>query len=434
MLSNAGIELCESVDIEFATDGDGEFKHFFGYYDKSPFDNTGDRILCHRYRGDDKSLVTSEHSCEVGFLSVTGGKFRSLGTTKAFNWQQGSMLQWLGPDFGSAVIYNDRVANRYVSRIIDIETNSVRTLERTIYSVSPDGRWAVSPNFERHEFCRPGYCYAGVADPHWKTPHDEADGIFCIDLESGSSTLIISVAQLRAIRPLSSMNTSEQYVEHMLVSPGGERFIFLHRWWLADGGIYTRMYSANRHGGELFLFPDSGNYSHQTWRNEHEVVVTGRSVSIASSLRYSTGLVRHLVRPLVKIARRCTSIIGYKATNRIIPYGYLHLMDCGNAFPMVDDGSLNDGGHPSFRPGDLDCMLSDTYPNNEGWQELYLFRVAAKKRILLGRFWSPPEYRAKGYRCDLHPRWDRSGKRVCIDSLASGSRQMYVLNVEKALG
>ena len=44
-----------------------------------------------------------------------------LGTTRAWNWQQGCMLQWL-PGSNSKVIWNDREGNRFVSRILDVHS------------------------------------------------------------------------------------------------------------------------------------------------------------------------------------------------------------------------------------------------------------------------------------------------------------------------
>ena len=34
-------------------------------------------------------------------------------------------------------------------------------------------------------------------------------------------------------------------------------------------------------------------------------------------------------------------------------------------------------------------------------------------------------------RCDLHPRWNRDGRQVCIDSIHEGNRHMYVLDVPR---
>jgi len=47
----------------------------------------------------------------------------------------------------------------------------------------------------------------------------------------------------------------------------------------------------------------------------------------------------------------------------------------------------------------------------------------------IGRFHgpTPPDVEI---RTDLHPRWSRDGREVCIDSIhEDGSRQMYVLDV-----
>ena len=34
-------------------------------------------------------------------------------------------------------------------------------------------------------------------------------------------------------------------------------------------------------------------------------------------------------------------------------------------------------------------------------------------------------------RCDLHPRWNRDGRQVCIDSVHEDQRQMYLLDVSQ---
>ena len=43
-------------------------------------------------------------------------------------------------------------------------------------------------------------------------------------------------------------------------------------------------------------------------------------------------------------------------------------------------------------------------------------------------FRSPPAYTGD-VRCDLHPRWSRDGRAVCVDSTDDGTRQVYVLDV-----
>jgi hypothetical protein len=72
--------------------------------------------------------------------------------------------------------------------------------------------------------------------------------------------------------------------------------------------------------------------------------------------------------------------------------------------------------------------LNDSYPDQARLQSLHLVRERDLRRIELGRFYAPPEATGQ-VRCDLHPRWNRDGTQVCIDSTHEGSRQMYVLDV-----
>ena len=52
------------------------------------------------------------------------------------------------------------------------------------------------------------------------------------------------------------------------------------------------------------------------------------------------------------------------------------------------------------------------------------------KRI--ARVFAPFHYDFDG-RCDLHPRWSRDGKRICIDSVHEGKRALYVIPLNDSL-
>jgi Tol biopolymer transport system component len=72
-------------------------------------------------------------------------------------------------------------------------------------------------------------------------------------------------------------------------------------------------------------------------------------------------------------------------------------------------------------------VLTDTYPDATQHRTLLLYRWNTGERIDIGRFHAPPmEWQI---RCDLHPRWSRDGRQVCIDSIHEGTRQMYVIDV-----
>ena len=50
------------------------------------------------------------------------------------------------------------------------------------------------------------------------------------------------------INRLSNMEGSTHYLEHLMISPGNEKFAFLHRWKTEDGGIYARLYTSDING------------------------------------------------------------------------------------------------------------------------------------------------------------------------------------------
>ena len=134
------------------------------------------------------------------------------------------------------------------------------------------------------------------------------------------------------------------------------------------------------------------NVSHYSWKSDDELLIT-------------------LIH--------CKNLASYR------------LYDCNkNIYTEIDEEILNKDGHPSYSPnGDL--LLTDTYPDKIGYQSLLLYS-AKSKLIELGRFRHPmlPVLRySEEVRCDLHPRWDRSGKRVCFDSTHEGSRAMYIYNL-----
>lgn len=86
-------------------------------------------------------------------------------------------------------------------------------------------------------------------------------------------------------------------------------------------------------------------------------------------------------------------------------------------------------GHMTFSPVSTRWMLSDTYPDDRTHERfLFLFDMQTGERRNLGSFYATPEL-SKENRCDLHPRWSRDGKQVCIDSVHESQRQMYVLDV-----
>ena len=114
----------------------------------------------------------------------------------------------------------------------------------------------------------------------------------------------------------------------------------------------------------------------------------------------------------------------------------------GGYFLFTDDGtgearellwSSKFDGHDSFLPGPgSDWIISDTYVI-AGYQYLFLFHRPTKLFVPLAKLKSTAEDVANftgEYRVDLHPRFSRDGRTVCIDATHEGlGRQMYVIDI-----
>ena len=209
----------------------GPKHHWFGYYDKREFDPTNRFVLANEVSFEGRSPRGSD-KIGVGYVDTANDdKWVSLGSSNAWSWQQGCMLQWVG-DKGDRVLWNDRDGDRFVCRIHSIKSGETQTIEMPIYTISSDGRYGLSVDFRRIDNLRPGYGYDGLADPNVAKRAPEDSGIWRVDLETGQSKLIVSLAEVVATAwpDGSSHQEAWHYFNHLLINPAGNRFIVLHRY------------------------------------------------------------------------------------------------------------------------------------------------------------------------------------------------------------
>lgn len=392
-ISSEGAEEIQRIDTEvpYRELTQPPHSHWFGYYDKYQFDPSG-RYLLGMEVDFDTRAPQADDVIRLGVIDLQDGdRWRPFGETHAWCWQQGCMLQWV-PGSSQEVIYNDRRDGKFVAVIHNIVTGQLRVVDRPIYTVSPNGRQALSLNFARLDSTRPGYGYTGVAYD-WagrECPADE--GIELVDLETGEVQLIVTLADTIEVAPNESMQGVRHWFNHLLFNPDGTRFIFLHRWNKqtdGKGGWYTRMLTADTDGGHVHVVADHGMVSHFIWRNPSQILTW--------STEPETGNRFHLYTD---------------RTDRV---------------EAIGEGVLNLDGHCTYSP-DGQWIVTDTYPDQDRMQHLMLYRPSDGRLLPLGQFYMPPELQGS-MRCDLHPRWSRDGRSLCIDSAHSGRRQMILLDI-----
>jgi hypothetical protein len=419
-------ELGSYVSLRFASRP--QSSAFFGYYDKSPIDARGKRLLAHQVPFDGRE-IRADDVADVGYFDLDGGTWHSVGQTHAFNWQQGSMLQWLGPDFSSQIIYNDRREDRFVSVIVDISTGDRKVIPYPIYAVHPSGEFALGVRFERHYFCR-AYHYEGVVKPEWDRPIHPDDGILLVDLDSGKGELVVRTEEIARLDPVPQQDDVNNWLEHIFWNPSGSRFLFMHRFGAGED-FTTRLFSMDWNGKGLYLFPDCGMYSHLAWRTDQEFIVWARS----SSFRRRTYVMNAEKKPLwfspiawgYRFAKK--HLLPVDVIRRIRGEAFFRCWDGTRKMKAVAPGLLEEDGHPVWTR-DVRFMLTDTYADRDGYRHLFLFEYEKNALHKLGKFFSP--YNNCGYRCDLHPRFSRDEQYVIVDSAHNDRRQILLLKVNWA--
>lgn len=403
---------------------------FFGYYDKCPWNLRRDRIIAGMACVSGR-LPEPDESLQVGYLELgREGAFHPVGDTLAWNLQQGAMAQWVMQDGEEHIIFNVREGDRAHARLVDTAGRVKGTLNQPVYALLPDGNLAASIDFGRLQRVRPGYGYAGVMTRHTQAMAPEEDGLWLVDLATGESRLAVSYALLaEQVHPRGE--DTPHWIDHIEFAPDGRWLVFLHRWIAADGGPLTRLMAMDRDNGSLTCLLDCGSAGHGLWLDDDHYGIWGRKGTLAAKARASSSSQGGLLRLGIRLARR---LIPLGLKGRIHQESFLKL----NPRYGTTEGILEQiphgqrGGHPSLRPGG-GWVVSDTLPDGGGRRLLFLAHLDGKAFIPLVTFTHDPATANSAFRCDLHPRWDRTGRAVCVDSLHEGFRGMYEIEVPDAL-
>ncbi len=405
--------------------GSGASHHFFGYYNKSTWDRSDRYVLAQQVPFMD-AVLTPELRAEVGvFDTQADDQFTVFGSTSAWNWQMGSQLQWLDGRPGRQAIFNTRsndsaaIYPGFGAAICNLDTGKTTPLPMPVYVVAPSSAYALCVDYRRLYITHETIGYSEVGGPFNLTAAPADDGIHRMELDTGSIRLLVSYRDLCRFHPRASMDNALHWVSHIEINPSSTRVLFLHRWTerVKDETCFLhRLITMNPDGSDMRLLECSDHplpqlaadfdpeavgtfdyekseyqISHPLWQDDQHIIVWGPH---AGNIHY------HLYED--------------RTDGRV---------------EVVGANVLVENGHMTFSPSNKRWLLSDTYPDDKTHARfLFLYDMQTGQRHDLGSFFADPGL-SKENRCDLHPRWSRDGKQVCIDSVHESVRQMYVIDV-----
>lgn len=375
----------------------GPKHHFFGYYGMCPWNKSQSRLICLESDFQDHLPKPGEPGA-VGLVDQETGEFKQVGETRAWNLQQGALIHWNPLDPENEVVFNDRAGDRLLASVLNVETGVKRHLPQSISAVSRAGDFALSLTYGRLTRLRGVVGYVGAEDPNPDDPRPKNDGVFRMDLKTGKTSLIISVDEIYedALKRYPPLKGKHMWFNHTVLSRNDKRLFFLARF--KNSGLDSAMYSVNVDGSDLRICtPWGGRVSHFDWRNDEEIVAT-----------FSPG--------------------------KDMERGHYLFHDGQGDYRQVGKDFIFGTGHCTFSPRG-DWMATDgsaaTLVKEKRYfvESLEIFNVETGQGVFLGMFnQGDRKFNSGNVRCDLHPRWNRTGDAVCFDSMdtSNWTRQLHV--------
>lgn len=363
--------------------------YFFGFHDKCPWSMDNRELLAHSYL---QQPLDFQRGGRIGIGYFSGqdfADFTQLAQSSSWNWQQGSMLQWVGQS--KVVAFNDFDESGHCCRLVDLAGKGVGRLPRPVGAISPDGEKGLSYSFSRLRIGMPGYEYEGGGTSSDEVAIPGDDGLYLVETGNGASRQLFSIADIAAIAPEESFKESYHFFSHCLFSQSSQRFLFFHRWLHPSHFLFTRMISCDVDGNRLFIFPTDQIVSHVCWLDERRIVAF--------------------------------------AKHKLAGTTYYIFEDMGEGVSVLDSYFTCDG-HPQASI-DGHWLVTDSYPDRFRLQELILYDLQSRQPLVMAKLQAPFPFRNQ-CRCDFHPRWDRLGQMISFDSAHTGVRSLCTMKVDLA--
>ena len=357
---------------------------FFGYYDISPENQDGTKLIFYRTNYNTKNLPSKDYCIEIVLKYKESNTFIVVDKTFAYNWQQGAKMMWLSNNKFIYNVFCDKT-KRYKSKIYDTKNKSYEDINFPIYDCF-DEDLAYTLSYERLMDLRPDYGYRNIKGTIDYSDYCN-DGVYKLSLKNNSCDLIISINQLINLKQVNSMVGAKHKVNHIMISPNGTKFMFMHRWLSKSRKRYDRLLVSNFDGSGLKIISDDEMVSHCCWQNESTIIGFLRNNDKDGF--YKINLNNNLIIELSK-----------------------KLTDFGDGHPTIVNNK----------------MVFDSYPDRSRMKKLCVYDFNKNRISVIAKFFESLNYYNET-RCDLHPRFNKDNSAIYVDSVHDGKRKLYKIEL-----
>ena len=372
---------------------------FFGFHDCSPFSDDDTKLLAN-HTTIPLRMPKEGETLEVGYFDLDKDgqmkEFHPLGQSAAWNYHKGCRLQWCGNN--NRIIFNTAIDGIAVSKIVNLDGTEECTIPFPIDTVSSDGTFATSFNYERLNILMPGYGYEHCTGNSYINENSPKNtGLFLVNLQTQESQLLLSLKELANSLPKElNAHLYKHYVTHSEFSLDGRYISFLHRW---IGDDYRKRHSRlivyDRTTSQWTALPTNDMVSHYIWNSKNQIIAY------------------------------CTVKEGN---------GHVCFQIPGNTYERILPEVMNDDGHQTMLTDEV--FATDIYPDRRRMASIFLVDKEHQERKRIVYVYSPKAFQTKDFHkhiaCDLHPRISPSGKYICFDTVFTGNRSLCVMKISNA--
>lgn len=373
--------------------------YFFGFHDVSPFNEDETMILAHKLPFD-LQMPKFGDEAEIGYIDFKEGKlgdFHKIADTTTWNFHKGCRLQWLD---NNHIIYNTEKEGNLVTEIASLFTCETKRVNYPIDAVynAVDKSLATSFSYKRLNRCMPGYGYP-VSDEDVVESCPKDDGLFLVDLNTGERKLLISLHELSIKIGNRYLYDYSHFVTHSEFSKDGNYISFLYRC-APFGGEGKDLHKTfivvyNLQTTVSFVLPTQESGSHYVWNSKNEIIAS--------------------------------CILNGKSCH------VLYNVQKPDDYKIIAGDILNSDGHQTFISDNV--FVTDTYPDKYRMAKLYKVNISSNAVEEIASIYSPRKFQTKNVfkhiACDLHPRISSQGKYVSFDSVTTGKRSLFTMELDK---